>query len=184
MAHGLVSAGRQVIWGSTQEAAHMTQAIAIDISKCTGCGTCELMCSFRHHGEFNPRKARIRKTVFLLDEIAVPVVCSQCEDAWCERICPAGAIERSVEPNSGAAVVAVDEQRCVGCKMCMLACPFGNIVVGENGCAEKCDLCDGDPQCVKFCARGALRFIDPQRPEEEKRQKLAVALAASYKESE
>ena len=33
----------------------MTQMIVIDIGKCTGCGTCELMCSFRHHGEFNPR---------------------------------------------------------------------------------------------------------------------------------
>ena len=41
----------------------------------------------------------------------------------------------------------------LGCQMCMLACPFGNIEVGSDGQAEKCDLCDGDPQCVKFCAR-------------------------------
>ena len=79
----------------------MTQMIVIDIGKCTGCGTCELMCSFRHHGEFNPRKARIHKTVFLYDELAVPVVCSQCEDAWCERICPAGAGGAAHPPYSG-----------------------------------------------------------------------------------
>ena len=162
----------------------MTQMIVIDIGKCTGCGTCELMCSFRHHGEFNPRKARIHKTVFLYDELAVPVVCSQCEDAWCERICPAGAIAHTIEPTSGAAVVRVDERICVGCKMCMLACPFGNIAVGAKGHAEKCDLCDGDPQCVKFCPRGALHFADSERGEGDKRRKLATALAASYKESE
>ena len=138
----------------------MTQMIVIDIGKCTGCGTCELMCSFRHHGEFNPRKARIHKTVFLYDELAVPVVCSQCEDAWCERICPAGAIAHTIEPTSGAAVLKVDEQICVGCKMCMLACPFGNIAVGAKGHAEKCDLCDGTPQCIAFCQNPHVLAVD------------------------
>jgi carbon-monoxide dehydrogenase iron sulfur subunit len=158
--------------------------IAIDIGKCTGCGTCELMCSFHHHGEFNPRKARIRKTVFLHEELAVPVVCSQCEEAWCERICPAGALARTIEPTSGAPLVNLDEQRCVGCRMCMLACPFGNIEVGSTGRAEKCDLCDGDPECVKFCARGALHFIDSERSVVERRQRFATQLATAYGEGD
>jgi Fe-S-cluster-containing hydrogenase component 2 len=173
-----------MLWEGIKEAARMTRMIAIDIGKCTGCGTCELMCSFRHHGEFNPRKARIRKTVFLFDELAVPVVCAQCEDAWCERICPSGAIARTLEPNSGASVVRVDEQACVGCKMCMLACPFGNIVVGDQGRAEKCDLCDGDPQCVKFCARGALHFVDSEQSTVERRSKVAAQLAVAYREGD
>ena len=162
----------------------MTKMIAIDIARCTGCGACELMCSFKHHGEFNPRKSRIHQTVFLYDELAIPVVCTQCEDAWCERICPSGALGTTVLEGSGARVVKVDEDKCVGCKMCMLACPFGNIQVGAGGCAEKCDLCDGDPQCVKFCARGALHFVDSERGEGDKRHKLATMLAASYRESE
>lgn len=162
----------------------MNKVLAIDIGKCTGCHVCELMCSFRHHGEFNPRRARIHTTVFLHDEIAVPVVCSQCEDAWCERICPSGAISTVVMPETGARVVQVDEDVCVGCKMCVLACPFGNIQVGAAGCAEKCDLCGGDPVCVQFCPRGALRFVEADDREVEKRQKLAQALAGSYRESE
>jgi Fe-S-cluster-containing hydrogenase component 2 len=162
----------------------MTKMIAIDIAKCTGCDACELMCSFKHHGEFNPRKGRIRKTVFLYDELAVPVVCTQCEDAWCERICPSGALGRTVLAESGAAVVKVDTDKCVGCRMCMLACPFGNIEVGSSGCAEKCDLCDGDPQCVKFCARGALHFIDSEQSIVERRGKIAAQLAVAYREGE
>lgn len=162
----------------------MSKMLAVDISKCTGCHTCELMCSFHHHQEFNPRKARIHTTVFLHDELAVPVVCSQCDDAWCERICPSGAISTVVMEETGARVVRVDTDVCVGCKMCMLACPFGNIRVGDAGHAEKCDLCGGDPTCVKFCPRGALHFVEADRPEVEKRQKLAAALAEAYRESE
>ena len=73
----------------------MNKALTIDIGRCTGCHTCEFMCSFQHHDEFNPRKARIHTTVFLHEELAVPVVCSQCEDAWCQRICPSGAISKT-----------------------------------------------------------------------------------------
>ena len=162
----------------------MNRMIAIDIGRCTGCGTCELMCSFRHHGEFNPRKARIRKTVFLHEELAIPVVCTQCEDPWCLRICPSGAISRTIIEDVHAAVVKVDEEKCVGCRMCMLACPFGNIEVGSSGHAEKCDLCDGDPQCVKFCARGALHFVDSERSIVDRRARIAAQLAVSYREGE
>jgi carbon-monoxide dehydrogenase iron sulfur subunit len=162
----------------------VNKMLTVDIGRCTGCHTCELMCSFAHHGEFNPRKARIRTTVFLHEELAVPVICSQCEDAWCQRICPAGAISKTTLPASGARLVQVDEQKCVGCRMCVMACPFGAMRIGEQGHAEKCDLCDGDPRCAQFCPRGALGFAEAQTPEVDKREKLARALAASYGESE
>lgn len=161
----------------------MDRMIEVDISRCTGCGTCELMCSLRHHGEFNPRKARIRKTVYLHEELAIPVVCTQCKDAWCQRICPSGAISRT-KLADGAEVVLVNHEKCVGCRMCQLACPFGNIEVGATGHAEKCDLCDGDPQCVRFCARGALRYIDSERSIVERRAGWAAQLADSYRGGE
>jgi len=161
----------------------VNKMLVIDIDKCTGCHVCELMCSFQHHGEFNPRKGRIHTTVLLHDEIAIPVVCTQCEDAWCERICPTGAISSTVLPESGSRVVQVDKEKCVGCRMCVLACPFGNIEVRE-GHADKCDLCGGDPLCVQFCPRGALRFVEGDEREAEKRGKWAKALAGSYGEGE
>jgi anaerobic carbon-monoxide dehydrogenase iron sulfur subunit len=169
---------------ASEEECPVSKMLAIDIAKCTGCHVCELMCSFQHHEEFNPRKARIHTTVFLHDELAVPVVCSQCEDAWCERICPTGAISTATLSESGARLVQVDEKKCVGCRMCALACPFGAIEIGSAGRAEKCDLCEGDPLCVQFCPRGALRFVEAEDRETEKRQKLAEALAESYRESE
>lgn len=162
----------------------MNKMLDIDIGNCTGCHVCELMCSFHHHGEFNPRKARIHTTVLLHDEVAIPIVCSQCEDAWCERICPVGAISAGVLPESGARVLQVDAEKCVGCRMCALACPFGNIEVGALGYAEKCDLCGGDPLCVQFCPRGALRFGETVDIEAEKRDKWAKALADTYRESD
>ncbi|MDN5344155.1 MAG: hypothetical protein PWQ18_266 [Clostridia bacterium] len=52
---------------------------------------------------------------------------------------------------------------CVGCKMHLLACPFGSIHfdAGEQ-VSEKCDLCGGDPRCVKFCISGALQLVEEQ----------------------
>lgn len=161
----------------------MSRMLSVSIEKCTGCGTCELMCSFSHHGEFNPSKARIHKTVFLHDMIAVPVVCLQCEDAWCAKACPSGALVKGIEPNSGATRLSVDEAKCVGCRVCALACPLGAIEVRSSGHAEKCDLCDGDPQCVKFCARGALKFEDADGSARERRQKLAQQLMTAYQEA-
>jgi carbon-monoxide dehydrogenase iron sulfur subunit len=160
----------------------VTKMITVNIEKCTGCGACEMMCSFRHHGEFNPRKARIKKTVFHDEQVAVPILCQQCEDAWCVNVCPSGALSKGVDMLTGAPVVTVSEDVCVGCRMCMLACPYGNIVVGSKGVAEKCNLCDGDPQCVKFCAFGALRFEDTDAAIRDRKAKLATTLITAYRE--
>ena len=160
----------------------MGKMLVIDIDKCTGCGVCELVCSFKHHDEFNPVKSRIHATTFWEHMIAIPVVCQQCEEAWCARICPAGAITTEKDEATGATLVTVSEEKCVGCKMCMLACPFGDIVVSDKGCAEKCDLCGGDPECVKFCATEALQFILPELGMMAKKKGTAERLLDSYKE--
>ena len=160
----------------------MGKTLVIDIDKCTGCGVCELVCSFQHRDEFNPLKSRIHTTIFWQQEIAIPVVCLQCEDPWCGRVCPAGAITTKIDEVTGARVVTVSEEKCVGCKMCMLACPFSTIVVLDKGYAEKCDLCGGDPECVKFCTRGALKFVEPALGMIAKKKGIAGRLLDSYKE--
>ena len=111
------------------------------------------------------------------------ILCQQCEEPWCAAICPSGAISKGTDALSGATVVTVSEEKCVGCKMCMLACPYGNIVVRAEGHAEKCDLCGGDPQCVKFCPRGALKFVEVDDSIRERKQKLAATLLTAYKEA-
>lgn len=160
----------------------MGKMIVTDVEKCTGCGLCELMCSFKHIGEFNPVKSRIHKHVFWKQAIAIPVVCYQCEEPWCARICPAGAITVGKDETSGARLIEVSEQKCVGCKMCMLACPYGCIVVSDSGYAEKCDLCDGDPECVKWCVTKAIRFVEPELGMISRKRGVAKRLLESYKE--
>jgi len=160
----------------------MGKMLVVDIEKCTGCHVCELVCSFKHHDEFNPTKSYIHVSVFLEQAIAIPVACYQCEEPWCGRICPAGAITTEKDAATGATLVTVSEEKCVGCKMCMLACPFGNIVVSDKGYAEKCDLCGGDPECVKFCLPGALKFVEAEPSVITRKKDVAERILASYKE--
>ncbi len=160
----------------------MPKSLVIEIPKCTGCGYCELICSFAHHDEFNPLKARIRVNVFIDKAMAVPVVCYQCEEPWCAKACPAGALTVETDSKSEARMIKVNLERCVGCKMCTMACPFGCIVV-DGGHAEKCDLCGGTPQCVKICRSGALKFADSQTAVTAKQKMVAKRLLDSYQEA-
>ena len=58
----------------------------------------------------------------------------------------------------------VDHNKCIGCRSCVAVCPFGamgfNVIDRKN---FKCDLCDGDPQCVRFCDMKAVDYIDADR---------------------
>jgi Fe-S-cluster-containing dehydrogenase component len=66
------------------------------------------------------------------------------------------AIQRSTE--TGANVI--DTDKCIGCRMCMVGCPFGAMRYDPvKKQSFKCQLCDGDPQCVKFCPTEALKFL-------------------------
>jgi len=82
--------------------------------------------------------------------------CQQCEDAACMNVCPAKAIY--LEESTGAKII--DQNKCIGCKMCMIACPFGAVTLDPlSNKVSKCDLCVGDPACAKFCATGAIRYL-------------------------
>jgi len=99
------------------------------------------------------------------DEV-VPMQCMHCEDAPCEKVCPTHA---TYTTDSG--VVLVDENKCIGCKYCMAACPYdARIVVEANGVVEKCRFCwdgekPGEPACVKTCIAGARVFGDLDDPD-------------------
>ncbi len=153
--------------------------IDINPEKCTACRTCEIACSFQHHGEINPSRSRIKVNIFHADFFFYPSVCNQCDDAWCVNICPNYALSR--DRNTG--IVSVDEDRCVGCRMCIQACPFGAMGFdAEKGISEKCDLCGGDPECVKNCFYGALAFKRLESAVADKSRSFARKLKASYVE--
>ena len=114
---------------------------------------------------------------------SMPNQCRHCEDAPCSRVCPTGALEITDD------MVAVHEQICIGCKMCVLACPFGCLQPasepmpsvdynteefvsafyetkdGSKTVAIKCDLCEGSkegPACVRVCPVHALIHVKPE----------------------
>ena len=130
------------------------RVIVCDQEKCTGCGTCELVCSATKDKNFNPRKSRIR-VVRIDPYIDAAVACRLCDDAPCVAACPRDAL--SQHETSG--IVVVEEGKCNGCGWCIAACEFGAITYdrGKKG-VFSCDLCDAKPVCVEFCTRKALEF--------------------------
>lgn len=128
--------------------------LIIKPEKCIGCRTCELICSFEHYGQINPRMANVTVFEYEKASVAIPIMCLQCENPACEKVCPVKAIRRE---ENGA--VTIHYEKCIGCKMCMNACPLGNIAYHPAlRKVYKCDLCGGDPQCAKFCPGGAITF--------------------------
>lgn len=128
----------------------MGKRLNVDATLCTGCRYCEAVCSLVHEKEVNPKKARIRVKSDILRGIDVPIVCHQCTDPPCMKVCPTGAIKVHTELQ----ISIVDVERCAGCKKCIEACPYNAIFFDDNRkIALKCDLCGGDPQCIKFCRK-------------------------------
>ncbi len=123
---------------------------------CDGCRMCELVCSLSKTGTINPHLARIRVVRWgegVKENAHGPIICRHCKVARCEAVCPIpGAILR----NEQTGALVIDEFKCNRCLACVEACPFGAIWVGPHNEVLKCDLCDGDPICVKYC---------PYRPE-------------------
>jgi Fe-S-cluster-containing hydrogenase component 2 len=142
---------------------HRVKRIVFDQTKCVGCRVCEAVCSLSNDNEFNPEKSRIRVIRTFSDGILFksPVSCMHCEEPCCQSVCPASAISRD---HRGA--VLVDGKRCLGCRMCEIACPVGAVIVRSDlRSAVKCDLCVNydEPQCARFCFGGALSFIEEER---------------------
>lgn len=83
------------------------------------------------------------------------IACLLCEKPPCVPACPTNALYKDEK-----GVIRVDEGRCNGCGWCIEACKFGAIAWHPTkGAVTICDLCDGDPECVKFCPfEGALSF--------------------------
>ncbi len=158
------------------------ELIIVDIEKCMGCRTCELECALSHsYGrsiyqaiwEF-PRPAK-RIFVESTGENAFPLQCRHCEDPPCAGVCPTGALSRDEEKQ----MVSLNQEKCIGCKYCIIACPFGVIFLhGDDKKIFKCDLCmetgDDLPACVGGCPTGAISFIPPEELSKTKRREFMV----------
>jgi carbon-monoxide dehydrogenase iron sulfur subunit len=134
----------------------MDKILFIDPEKCTGCRLCETACSISHEKVCNPTLSRIHVAKWETAGLYIPVVCVHCESPICEQVCPVRAIKR--DEKTGAVVINYDA--CVGCRLCALYCPFaGAQIDAKKGRVLKCDLCNGEPLCAKFCDPQALQYV-------------------------
>lgn len=138
---------------------------------------CELACSSVKEGEFIPSHSRIRVVTNGLEGWSRPNVCLQCEDPMCLAVCSTEAIFKT-KTQQGDPLVAVDQEKCTGCGVCVDACPFGAIDFFKGLKAIKCDLCGGSPKCVNFCFYRCLTFIELSDEAYQSRTKKIKALTA------
>lgn len=124
--------------------------------RCDGCGECETACARAKSGTGDVRHSRIR----ILggggaDKGFELALCRQCADPKCVLNCPAGALIRDDEEGN----IPWDGDKCVDCLLCTVGCAYGGITFNpETARVMKCDMCGGDPACVKACPKGALEF--------------------------
>ncbi len=148
----------------------MAKVLMVDYEKCTGCRMCELVCSVKHEGVSNPARSRVKIVKWEWEGRYIPMACQQCQSAPCMAVCPVKAISRDEELNR----VVVDYDMCIGCRMCVAACPFGAMSFDTLASKViKCDLCDGDPQCVRFCDTKAIQYVDASKINIEKQRAAA-----------
>lgn len=172
-------------------------AIGINLRRCIGCNTCAVACKMQNNvpdgmlwnrvlTEGCERFDSAEGTYPNLSRSYLPLACQHCENPACERVCPTGA---TYKDDKGR--VEIDYDKCIGCRMCMAACPYnartfnwnepvratgasyGDARVPERGrgVMEKCTLCkertdEGDePMCVRCCPADARIFGDLDDPD-------------------
>jgi carbon-monoxide dehydrogenase iron sulfur subunit len=136
----------------------MDKQLTINLDKCNGCRMCEMACSLEKEGECSTGYSRIR-IIKINESLDVPIVCLQCEDPACEKICPVKAITRNK-----IGVLWINNDLCIGCKKCVKVCPSGAVFSNPRlKKIIKCDLCHGYPLCVKFCQPKAIEYVRKNR---------------------
>ena len=161
-------------------------AIVVDLDRCIGCHGCEIACKNENNialGEYWNKV--VERGPFGeypdLEMYFLPTMCQQCQDAPCVNVCPTGASYRDAD-----GMVLVDKEKCIGCKYCMMACPYGvrSWSPSEHE-VEKCTLCGQltsvgeEPKCVAACCASARFYGDLDDPNSDASKALAAAGADS-----
>ena len=174
----------------------MRYGMVIDLKRCVGCNACTIACKGK-----NATASGVFWSKVLIGETGIyptgqlvfqPILCNHCKDAPCVDVCPTGATQKL---SNG--IVTVDADKCIGCRYCMLACPYNartfnsgdpksyfpgkqqnafekaRYVVHKVGTVEKCNFCLDrvqaglQPSCVQTCTAGARFFGDLDDPNSE-----------------
>jgi len=147
--------------------------VYVELDRCIACFSCERACQFHQAEQDSGWQPNIFVHVDMERRRIHAGTCLQCETALCMEVCPTKAITRDLETNA----VVVDKENCLGCGMCVAACPFGYMNLDDSHRrAIKCDLCGGDPKCVQMCMAKALHFGSINSLAEHKRNQIDLRL--------
>jgi Fe-S-cluster-containing dehydrogenase component len=146
---------------------------AIDLRKCIGCHACTIACKAEHEIPIGVNRCWVKtveKGTFPdTRRFFFPVLCNQCDDAPCARICPTNALYRRRD-----GIVDLHGDSCIGCRACMVACPYDQLFIDPNThTAEKCNFCANRvenqllPACVSVCPTECRIFGDLDDPSSE-----------------
>ena len=165
-------------------------AFFLDVQICIGCKTCMVACTDKNDPGQGIRWRRVveycggqwlplpdgtfRQDIF---GYYISVSCNHCENPICVEVCPTGAMNQNEN-----GIVTVDQARCMGCRYCEWACPYGapQYQAGK-GRMSKCNFCvddlkaGGTPTCVAACPTRALSFgeFNASRPVADKPKPIA-----------
>ncbi len=147
----------------------MKKVVAIK-EYCVACGLCEVYCATVHSRypdsvlkafKLSPQKPVSRVFLEKSEQWSGGIQCRHCKDAPCIAACITGAMYRNRD-----GIVLLDEERCVQCSTCVIACPYGLIKESDMGGRKvllKCDLCyqlAESPTCVTYCPNEALIWVE------------------------
>ena len=146
---------------------------AIDLRKCIGCHACTIACKAEHQIPVGVNRCWVKtveKGTFPdTRRFFFPVLCNQCVEAPCVRICPTNALFKRRD-----GIVDLNSQSCIGCRACMEACPYDQLFIDPNTrTAEKCNFCANrvenrlEPACVSVCPTECRIFGDLDDPTSE-----------------
>jgi len=140
----------------------VAKRLALRLDYCIGCRSCEAACRSRFKGEARIRYAEVAETAL------VPMPCRHCEEPLCAAACPFDVIRRDEKTG----IVFQSSFHCVGCRSCILACPFGVLDTELlRRMSQKCSLCadrEAGPRCAAACPTGALQFVNESELAEKK----------------
>jgi len=124
--------------------------------------------------------SRIHVYTWEREGASVPMMCQQCDTAACMKVCPTHALHRS----PGESLVDYEKNKCIGCHMCTIACPFGNIVYDAYSLSVlKCDQCSGDPSCAKACPTHAIEWVDDSISTRSRKKAYASKFVEAFQEA-